>query len=815
MRSDYLPDLRHALRASLHHPGHAALIVIILAVVIGATTAILTVVDAVLLRALPYPDADRLVLIWDTHAERGIPEMNLSLPKVHDLREQAASFDAIGVAIGGTSLILSGHAEPRRLAATLVSPELLRLTGVEPARGRLFADDENRVPGERRVALVSHDLWQGELGGDDGIVGRQLTLGNASYTVVGVMPRDFVDFPFPAQNIDVWVPAMMASEIYGVDMLTVRTTRSFVTLARLRPGATVEGALAELRGIDANLAAEYPAAEGGWAVKVESLRESFLGDLQPPLLGLAGGSILLLLIGCANATSLLLVRASRRQGEIATRLALGASRARLFVHATIESMIPALSGGALGTLVAAASIEALAARVPVEWPRYVQIRADLGVMLAALLLAALAGALAAMLSILPVLRAAASTVLPSQGRAVEVSGGTLRRGLVIAEVAVAVMLLVGAGLIAQSFARLRADDVGFVPDRLVAMQIDVPPDSYTPARLGVLVREIEQQVEAVASVAESYVWSPQIPGQSSWYTAVRPQDRPALRDDELPLVRFHYVGPGALEGIGLRFIAGRGISAEDTADGNGVIVLSESAARALWPEGDEPVGKIVRRWNRDRWLTVVGVTEDAKLSGRQGLGTQANLDVYFSYLQEPQSNIVVLAGTDGEPAGAVGATRAAVQSVVPGIPAFDADTMAAKLAEQETIPRFTAALAIGFAGTALFLASIGLYGVLTYSVSLRTREIGLRVALGARPGRILRDVMRHGVGLAAAGVVAGLAGALALTRWIEALLFEVSPADPATFAGAALLLLLVAASASLLPARRALRIEVQEALRTR
>jgi hypothetical protein len=296
---------------------------------------------------------------------------------------------------------------------------------------------------------------------------------------------------------------------------------------------------------------------------------------------------------------------------------------------------------------------------------------------------------------------------------------------------------------------------------------------------------------------------------------VRPQDRPALRDDELPLVRFHYVGPGALEGIGLRFIAGRGISAEDTADGNGVIVLSESAARALWPEGDEPVGKIVRRWNRDRWLTVVGVTEDAKLSGRQGLGTQANLDVYFSYLQEPQSNIVVLAGTDGEPAGAVGATRAAVQSVVPGIPAFDADTMAAKLAEQETIPRFTAALAIGFAGTALFLASIGLYGVLTYSVSLRTREIGLRVALGARPGRILRDVMRHGVGLAAAGVVAGLAGALALTRWIEALLFEVSPADPATFAGAALLLLLVAASASLLPARRALRIEVQEALRTR
>jgi putative ABC transport system permease protein len=423
--------------------------------------------------------------------------------------------------------------------------------------------------------------------------------------------------------------------------------------------------------------------------------------------------------------------------------------------------------------------------------------------------------LAATLSVLPTLRTRGSRdAFPSRGRSVEPSGGTLRRGLVIAEVAVAVTLLIGAGLSLNSFARLRGTDLGFTPAGLVAMKLDVPADGYTAEQRGVLARELEEAVESVSGVTDGYIWSPQVPGQSAWYTAIRPQDRPELRDDELPVVRFHYVGPGALEGVGMRFVAGRGISALDTFDGNGAVVLSESAARAMWPEGGDPVGKVMRRWNRERWLTVVGVTEDARLSGRQGPGTGDNMDVYFSFQQEPQNNLVVLARARGDAGAAIEPVRAAVQAVAPGLPAFDADTLAARVAQQEAIPRFTAMLAAFFAGTAVSLASIGLYGLLAYSVCLRTREIGLRVALGAQPGRIMRDVVQQGVRLALVGVVLGAAAALALTRWIEALLFDVHPGDPATFIGAALLLLLVAASASFIPARRALRVDPQQALRS-
>jgi len=813
MLDNYWQELRQALRAALHRPAYAVLIVFILAVVIGASTTIFAVVDSVLLQALPYPQADRLMLIWDTHPERGIPQMNLSLPKVEDYRDRADVFEDIGFASGNVNLTLSGFEEPQRLTTTLVSPELLRLTGVTPVLGRIFTADENTLGGPRHAVILSEELWQGRFGGSATVIGRSITLSGAAYTVVGVLPRDFVDFPFPAQNTDIWVPAVMASEIYGVDMLTVRTSRVFVALGLLRPGVTRRDALAELQGINRNLAAAYPEAEGGWLPSLQSLRESYLGDLQPPLLCLAAGAVLLLVIGCANVTSLLLVRASRRHNELVTRLALGASRARLFRQAVIESLMLVVSGGALGMIAAGAGIGWLISSVPVEWPRHITIAARPAIFVAAFGITLAVGVLAATLSIAPGLRARASGVLPSSNRAVEPSGGALRRGLVVAEVAVAVTLLVGAGLTSHSFARLRAADVGFAPGSLAVTLVDVPADAHGPERLAALARELEEQVENVAGVTDGYIWSPQVPGESSWYTAVRPQDRPELRDDELPLVRFHYVGPGALEGIGLRFIVGRGISKQDTADGAGAIVLSESAARALWPEGDDPLGKVVRRWNRERWLTVVGITEDAKLSGRRGLGTDENLDVYFSFQQEPQNNIVVLARAGGNPGEVVNDLRDAVRAVLPELPTFDAGTLSEHMAEQEAIPRFTAMLATSFAATALFLATIGLYGLLAYTVCLRTREIGLRVALGAQPGRILRDVVRQGLRLAVIGVALGVTGALLVTRWLEALLFEVSPGDPGSFTAAALLLLAVAAAASLIPARRALRVQPQHALR--
>lgn len=812
MLLDRVLEFRQAVRAAWHRPAYAALIVLILAVVVGAATAIFAVADSVLLQALPYPDADRLLTVWDRHDQRGVEQMNVSVPKVNDFVAHAESFEQLGIALGGVTLILSGDDEPQRLTATLASPELLQLTGVEPVVGRIFAADENRDAGAGRVAILSHDLWQGQFGGDARIVGQDITLGGNAYAVVGVMPADFVDFPFPAQQTDVWVPTVAAAEIYGVDVDTVRTARIFVGLARLRPGVTRQDALTELDGINANLAAAFPDSEGGWSSRLDTLRDTYLGALEPPVTGLAVGALLLFVIGCANVTSLLLVRASRRQRELVTRRALGASRRQLFRQVLTETMTLVVTGGVLGTLAAAWGVEALAGLVPVEWPRHIVLRADPLVYFVAFAMTIIAGFLAAGFSVLPAVRLRASAALASAARCVEPAGGALRRGLVVGEVAVAVTLLVGAGLLVQSFTRLRAADLGFAPDNLFALQLDTPADAFGADRLGVLATELEREIEGVPGVDDGYVWSPQVPGQSTWYTAVRPQDQPELRDDELPLVRFHYVGPGALEGIGLRFIAGRGIAAQDTLDGEGAVVLSESAARALWP-GEDALGKTVRRWSRDRWLTVVGITEDAKLSGRRGPGTTDNLDVYFSFQQEPQPNLVVLASVAGDPATAIEEARGVVRDVLPSVPAFDVATMRERLAEQEAIPRFTAWLAGSFATTALFLAAIGLYGVLAYGVCLRSREIGLRLALGAQPDRIVRDVVGQGLRLAALGLAVGLAGAFVLTRWLDSLLFETSPVELSTFGATALVLLAVAAAASLVPARRAVRVAPDEALR--
>jgi len=816
MIHEYLQEVRQSVRTAVRRPGFSLLVVVIVAVGIGSSTGIFSVVDSVLLQAIPYPDADRLVLIWDANAERAAEQMNVSLPKVRDLQASAESFDKIGVSWSPASMILSGDSgagEPLRLTASIVSPDLLELTGVEPVVGRIFRPDEDSVPGGDRVVILSHQLWQRAFAGDVGVIGRQITLSDASYTVVGVLPGDFVDFPFPAQETDVWVPLMMASEIIGVDVLEARTARVYVTLARLSEGVSREQALAELQGISENLGATYPETDAGWSSVLDPLRKEYVGTFQPPLLGLVVGAGLLLLIGCANITSLLLVRASHQLNELTTRIALGASRGRILRQALTETLILVLTGGLLGIVVASSSVEALAASVPVDWPRFIEFKTDPYILALALAATIGIGVATAILSVLPSLRSKVCCTLPSTARVISRAGGGLRRALMIGEVTVAVTLLIGAGLMVRSITNLQQADVGFDAEGLVALRLDTPTESYSADRLETLGYELVDAVEALSEVDSSYIWSPQVPGESSWYTVVRPQDRPEARDDELPLVRFHYVGPGALEGIGLRFIEGRGITRKDAADGDGAIVLSQSAAQALWPGEGSALGKVVRRWNRERWLTVVGITEDAKLSGRQGLGSDTNQDVYFSFVQDPQNEIVVLGRTSGDPGAALQATREAVESVTPAVPAYDVETMETRLAEQEALPRFTALLAATFGASALFLASIGLYGVLAYTVCTRTREFGLRIALGARPGRIVRGILYHGIGLSVIGITVGMAASFALTRWLDSLLFEVSSTDPLTFIAIPVLLLLVAIVACAIPARRALCVDPQEALR--
>ena len=821
-------DLRFAFRTLRHSPGFTAVAVLTLALGIGATTTIFSVVNAVLLRPLPYRDADRLVVLWETIRREDVQRRSVSYPNFEDWRAQAQSvelmsmFGTVGpVVTGGCAAAAAATCEPERRAGEIGSADYFALLGVRAALGRtLGADDDH--PGADRVIAISDALWRRRFGADPSLVGRAVTIDGAPAVVVGVMPPTFRGI---ADDRDVWLP--IANPVAGTAAaLRQRSSRSNQVVARLRSGSTQAGAQAELDAIARRLEAAYPQNNAGRGIEVVAMADELFGDVRRGLLVLMGAVGFVLLIACANVANLLLARAAGRTREMALRSALGATRVRLVRQLIAEGVVLALAGGAAGALLAVWGVELLAALNPVQLPSFVRPRVDGAALLATLGAAALTGVVFGLVPAAVLSDARLGETLKESARGSTGGRGALRARvtLVVAQTAVALVLLAGAGLLVRSLARVNAFDPGFRADELVGARLALPEQKYSPLRAVETGLAIAEQLRAVPGVRSVALASDTPMDGSSSATLVRIEGRSDATQEGAIRIYRHRVSPGFFATLGTPLVSGRDFTHQDADTGGalinqgptGVVIISQSMARRFWPGGD-PVGK--RLLLGETPATIVGVVGDVK--HRQLLeGANADPDVYFALRQLPTTrfSLVVRAGCpqSGEcaPEAIIASIRREVQAADRDVPVFGVSTMRERLRDQTAQARFTTTLLSAFAALALLLAAIGLYGVMAYSVSQRTQEIGIRMALGAARGSVIRLIVWQGARVALAGVAIGIPAALAATRVLRGALVGVQPNDPATLTAVAALLAAVALVAAYVPARRAARVDPVRALRS-
>ena len=812
-------DLRFGIRTLRARPGFTLVVVATLALGVGANTAIFSAINALLLRPLPVADVDRLV--YGAALREGYDPFGTSLLDYELYRAEARGLASVGLGTPRTFTLL-GRGEPEHLRAAAVTASYLPTLGVGPALGRAFTGAEDR-PGGPAVALLGHDLWQRRFGGDRGVLGRPLSLEGTSYTVIGVLPRGF-DMPYAAE---VWVPLQADIAALPLDQ---RAATAHELVARLAPGIGREQAGAELKRLAARLERDYPQIRRGWSYGIVPLRRLLLSDLtgrtQRSLLALSLGVGFLLLLCCANVAGLLLARGLARQGELATRLALGAGRGRLTRQLLTESLLLALLGGALGVLLAAWMGPLLRALSPIQalvlGAYLTDFRLDGRVLSFA---AAITVADAALFGLLPALGLARSATPASslaEGARRTGAGAGSRRAmaaLVVGEVAMATTLLVGGGLMLRSFQRLHALELGFRPDGLLAVELPLSRQHYPDRDRQVLFMErLLERVRALPGVTAAGV-TLNVPMQRGITidTVFAVEGQPPPPPDRVPITAHRPVSPGYLETLGVELLEGRLLDSRDRAGALPVVVVSEELVRQAWPEGDALGKRLcrVRAGVRGPWMTVVGVVADVK---EDRFGFRVARPVwYVPYAQEPfpapsgmPLELVVRAG---EAPGAAATVRRAVHAVDPSQPVASVLPMREYLADVLIAERFGAVLMGTLAGFGLLLAGIGLYGLMAYVVGQRRREMGLRIALGARPAVLLRRVVADGAALVALGLALGTVAAWGLARMLAGSLYEVRPGDPATFAGAALAIAAVGLLACALPARRAARVDPMVALR--
>jgi predicted permease len=807
MFKDIWQDLRYGLRALRKRPGFTAVAVITLALGIGANTAIFSVVNTILLRPLPYKDPDRLVMVWEDATKHGYPRDTPAAANFVDWREQNKVFEGMA-AVADQSFNLTGVGDPERLDGKRVSANLFGLLGVEPVLGRGFLPEED-APGAGRVAVLSHGLWQRRFGADPAVVGRALDLNGQSYTVVGVMPPAF---QFPSPDVQLWVPIAFTQQ-----QAASRGNHYLQVVARLKPGVGVEQAQAEMSTIASRLQQQYPEQNTDLGAAVVPLHEQVVGDIRPALLILLGAVGFVLLVACANVANLLLARAAARQKEIALRVALGASRARLVRQFLTESLLLAALGGVVGLLLALWGVNLLKAFVPDSISQVKAIAVDVKVLGFTLLVSLFTGFVFGLAPATQASNFNLSETLKEGGRDAISSGRgkRIRSALVVAEVAVSLVLLVGAGLLINSFLRLRSVEPGFRADNLLTMGVVLPAQKYPDhARRAAFYDELLRRVEAVPGVKSAAVtnWIPLVKQGDS--TSITVEGRPAPEPGKELIAVTRVVSPDYFKTMGIQLSRGRAFDAsQDRADSPGAVVVSETAARRYWP-GEDAVGKrlsIGNPENPDDWLTVVGVANDVR---QFQLDADPKPQMYLTYAQAGffvPRNLVV--STSVEPLSVAVAVRNAVWGIDRDQPVSNVRTMEDVLSDSIARQRFSMLLLGIFAAVALLLAAVGLYGVMTYAVAQRTREIGVRMALGAQAGDVLKLVVAHGLKLALAGVALGLVAAFVLTRLMSSLLFGVSPTDPATLATISLVLVAVALLASYIPARRATKVDPLIALR--
>ena len=802
-----MKDIRYGIRTLLKRPGATAIALVTLALGIGVNTAIFSAVDSVLLRPLPFKDPERLVSIWEQGLRMGINQNEVAPANFFDLRNQTQSFEAIG-AFGPQDINLTGEGEPERLNGQLVTANVLSTLGVAPAAGRIFLPEEDQ-PGQHRVVVLSDALWQRRFNRDPGILNRNITLNGESHTVVGIMPGGFF---FPARDVEAWIPWSMEPE-----QASGRGDHYLRLVARLKPGAPIERANAELESIAGRLAAEYPRTNEGLGFFARSLHQDYVGDLRLPILIMFAAVGLVLLIACANVANLLLAQATARRKEIAIRIALGARRWTIVRQLLVESLLLAAGGGLLGVFGAVWGVEALAKLLPQSLSKLEGVSVDARVLLFTLGMSALTAIVFGGVPALLASRTKPGETLSDVAR--DAGGGTsgrlVRRVLVVSEVALAVVLLVGAGLLIRSFQLLRQVDNGFTTENRLTMKMVLPMPKYAkPEARRAFYDEMLRRVKEVPGVesAGMITFLPLVVNGMNFTFSVEGHTSPG--DMKLPFAVYRTVSPDYFNAMGIPLQRGRFFDAHDSHDSQPVVVVNRRLAEQFWPNED-PVGKRLKVGPLDspsQWLTIAGVVGDA----RQTSIYDQKMEFYVPYMQETRGfmaprDLVVRTKVDASSIAA--AVRQEVWAVDKDQPISNVRTMDEVFAAAISQERFQTLLLGLFAALALVLACVGLYGVISYSVAQRTHEIGIRMALGAQPIDVLKLVIRQGMFLTIAGLVVGIAAGAMVTRVLSDMLFGVTARDPLTFVGAPLLLLLVAFLACYIPARRATRIDPLVALR--
>jgi putative ABC transport system permease protein len=801
-----LNDVRFAFRLLTRSPGFTTVAVLTLALGIGACAAIFSVVNGVLLHPLPVPEPERVVTIRE--ALPGMPETAVAGGKFLAWQKSADSIESIG-ALAGMSYNLTGAGGPVHLYAARITAGVLSTLRLNPALGRNFLPEEEVPDGRENVAILSHGVWQRQFGGRPDILNRTIQLNGRPFTVVGVLPRESA---LP-DRVEIFTPR----GFYEAERRNYGYPTDHV-FARLKPGVTLAAARRELIAISQRtaLAAGAPGAVGrGWGLNVTPLMDSIVGKVRPVLVSLLGAVAFLLLIACANVANLLLARATSRSTEMAVRAAIGASRGRILRQLLVESLLLSLLGGVLGVAIAAAGLRLLLALAPDTLPRSYRIAVDaraLGVTAALVVITAVGFGLA------PAFQAARlrlNDALKSRRASGTGQRHHLRGALVVGEVAIALMLLAGAGLLMRSFARLHEVSPGFNPRNAHLVEIYLPRPQYTTNEQFVAFAERTRAEIATYPGVETVAVSGNIPFSDHHMTAdiaVRistPGGRP-LNDPDVPVAGYYDVSPEYFRAMGIPLLRGRSFDTGDSAKARRVAIVSQSVAESFFP-GQDPLGKSMIFGGRAPH-EIVGVVGNVK---HQSLEAAATLQIYEPYAQQPDNDIIYIVRTVDDAAGrdVPAAVRAAIARVDAGVPIYNARPMSVSVGSSILRQRFAMTLFAVFSAVALLLAAIGIYGVIGYSVSQRTGEIGIRMALGAHSGEVMRLVLVQGGRLIAVGVLAGVAGAWLLTRFLEKLVFNTSTHDPLTFVATVLLLTAIGGTACLLPARRATRVSPMTALR--
>lgn len=805
-----LQDIRYGFRMLIKRPSFTIIVVLTMALGIGANTTIFSAVDAVLLNPLPYQDPDRLVAVWETNKQLS-PEMwdrnEVALGNFRDWRSQNQVFDQLG-SLFYADLNLTGVSEPEQIKSCIVTTNFFQVLGIQPMIGRSFLPEEEK-PGTPRVAILSSGSWERLFGSDPNLTNKSITLNGNPVTVIGVMPPGF-DLQFPINTrVDMWLPMRIDPADFD------RNTHYLYALARLKPGISRDRAQSEMNLIATQLQQQYPETNAQKGVNIVPLRKQVVGKVESYLYLLFGAVGFVLLIACANVAGLLLARVTARHKEVAVRIALGASRWRIVRQLLTESIILSALSGLLGLLFAYAGIKLLVALTPPDVPRLHEIGLHIPVFLWTLVISILTGVL---FGLAPALQASRPDLNESLKKSAGRNQGGFQRGglrnpLIVSEVALALLLSVGAGLMIKSFLRLQQVSPGFEANNLLTMNIALPRQKYSqPQQANAFFDQLAERIKTLPGVKSVGGIDPLPFSNSNVSTSFLIEGAPAVALADRPDVGERAVTPAYFETMGIPVLKGRSFTAQDRDNTPHVIIVNEALASRYWPNQDV-IGKRLGFEDdpsKQDWREIVGVVGNVK---HKTLEAEANPEVYFPYQQLPKNFMSVVVRTSSDPVSMIPAIRSQVFTIDKNQPVFDIMTMDQRLAKSVAASRFVMLLLGTFSVLALGLAAVGLYGAMAYLVTQRTQEIGLRMALGARRSDVFKLVIGKGMRLVIIGMAIGLVASLALTRVMGSLLFEVTPTDALTFVIVSVVLLTVALLACYIPARRATNVDPLTSLR--